>query len=175
MIDKKNNEWLQEYQNFIQSEEKVPTEVSTTVYNKIQSLLNPSSLVVFAKIFAIQLGVGYLSLSVCHQFGMDPFNTETSLVEWMMKVGGHQFCMIGCGILFIGAGILAAGAFLTIEEVNALKRTKYLQIAVLGLTSLAVFGLLGAEIALGIAGLWLAGGFVGGIAATETVFRLKRI
>ena len=174
MNDNKNNEWLKDYQEFVNSEETVPTEINNKVYDRIKSLLNPNSLVVFSKILGIHLGVGFLSLSVCHQFGINPFNTERSLADWMMSVGGHHFCMIGCGILFVCLSILAAGNFLTIEEINALKRTQYLQTLVLGLISLGIFISFGAEFAFGIAALWLLGGFAGGLAATQTILKFKR-
>ena len=174
MTNNKSSEWLQEYQEFINSDESVPKDTDQLVYSKIQTLLNPNSLVVFMKILVVHLAVGFLSLSICHQFGINPFNTDRSLADWMMDVGGHHFCMIGCGILFVGLGILASGFFLTIEEVNALKRTHYLQTLVLGLISLGFFVSFGADFAIGIAALWLLGGFIGGFAATETVLRLKK-
>ncbi len=175
MIDKKNNKWIQDYQEFINSEESVPSDIHSGAYKKIQLLLNPKSLVVFFKILGIHVAVGFLSLSVCHQFGINPFNTERSLADWMMNVGGHHFCMIGCGILFVGLSVLAAGLFLSIEEVNALKRTQYLQTLVLGLISLGLFISFGAELAIGIAALWMLGGLVGGLAATHSVLKLKRV
>ena len=109
-----------------------------------------------------QIGIGFLSLSVCHQFGINPFGTETSLDHWMMTVGGHRACMMGCGILFISLSLLSAGYFLTIEEINALKRTQFLQTLVLGLISLSLFSLLGAALVMELAGLWLLGGVIGG-------------
>lgn len=174
MIDKKSNEWVQDYQEFINNEETIPASLNNKVIGKVQDLLNPNSLIVFSKILGIHFAVGFLSLSVCHQFGINPFNTERSLADWMMRVGGHHFCMIGCGILFVGLSILAAGIFLTIEEINALKRTQHLQTLVLGLISLGIFVSFGAEFAFGIAMLWLLGGFVGGLAATQTILRFKR-
>ncbi len=175
MKNKNNNEWLQEYQQFMDSEDPVPKNTDQLVLTKMRALLKPNAFSVFVKILGIHLGVGFLSLSVCHQFGINPFNTERSLADWMMNVGGHHFCMLGCGILFVGLSVLASGFFLSIEEVNALKRTSHLQTLVLGLTSLGLFLSFGAELAVGIAALWLLGGYIGGFAATETVLRLKKV
>lgn len=175
MTDKKNNEWIYNYQEFINGNEHAPTELNNKVYDEIKSLLNPNSFVVFSKVLGIHFAVGFLSLSVCHQFGINPFNTKRSLADWMMDIGGHHFCMVGCGVLFLGLSILAAGIFLTIEEVNALKRTQYLQTLVLGLISLGIFVSFGAEFAFGIAMLWLIGGLAGGVAATQTILRVKRV
>ena len=176
MNQPKDNEWLKDYEEFVNSDgSAIPEHVKTRVFNKIQKLINPSPLLVFLKILGIHLGVGFLSLSVCHQFGMNPFNTEKSLADVMMSVGGHHFCMFGCGVLFVSLSLFAAGYFLTIEEVNALKRTEFLQTLVLGVISLGLFTAFGAEIAVGIAALWLIGGLIGGFAATEAVWRLKQV
>jgi len=172
----KDNEWLQDYEEFINSDgAEVPKEIKDRVFNKIQKLINPNAMIVFLKILGIHIGVGFLSLSVCHQFGMNPFNTEKSLADLMMSVAGHHFCMFGCGVLFVSLSLFAAGYFLTMEEINALKRTEFLQTLVLGLISLGLFAAFGAELAVGIAGIWLLGGLIGGFAATEVVWRLKQV
>lgn len=176
MNQSKDNEWLQDYEEFINGDgAEVPKEIKDRVYNKIQKLINPNAMIVFLKILGIHIGVGFLSLSVCHQFGMNPFNTEKSLADLMMSFGGHHFCMFGCGVLFVSVSLLAAGYFLTMEEINALKRTEFLQTFVLGLISLGLFAAFGAELAVGIAGIWLLGGLIGGYAATEAVWRLKQV
>ncbi len=170
-----NNDWAHDYQEFMNSDKVTPKNTDQMVLATISKLLNPNASSVFVKILGIHLAVGFLSLSVCHQFGINPFNTERSLADWMMNVGGHHFCMLGCGILFVGLSVLAAGFFLTIEEVNALKRTSHLQTLVLGLMSLGIFLSFGAEFAVGIGAVWLLGGYIGGFAATETVLRLKKV
>ncbi len=176
MTSPKDQEWLKDYQEFIQADGvEVPKSVKGLVAFKIAKLMNPSALMVFFKILGFHLVVGFLSLSVCHQFGINPFNTERSLSDWFMSVGGHQFCMFGCGVLFVGVSLLAAGYFLTIEEVKALKRTEILQTLVLGVISLGLFVAFGAEMAIGIAGLWLLGGFIGGILATQMIWKLKQV
>ncbi len=168
--------WLNDYDEFLTADHSVvSTEMQKKVSSHMRNLLNPSALVVFAKILGIHIGVGFLSLSVCHQFGINPFETEFSLDSWMMHLGGYQFCMIGCGILFVSASLFAAGYFLTIEEINALKRTEILQALALGLISLGLFAIVGAELALGLAALWLVGGLIGGYAATEFMWRLKQV
>lgn len=173
-MNKKNNEWLNDYQDFLSSENvKVPSEVNSNILSKMQQLLNPSAWNVFFKLLGIHLVTGFLSLSICHQFGLNPFNTERSLADWFMKVGGHHFCMLGCGTLFVGVSILAAGYFLTLEEIKALKRTELLQNLSIGLISLGMFTAFGVEFVLSIAGLWLLGGLIGGYVATTAVWKLK--
>jgi hypothetical protein len=150
-----------------------PKALTEHVMAKMSGLLSPSPRLVFAKLFSINLFVGTLSLSVCHQFGLNPFNTERSLDSWFMQVGGHQVCMFLCGVVFLAISMLAAGLILNIEEMLSLKRNKYLQVAAISLFSLVILFLFGAEFTLGIGALWLLGALVGGIAATETVWRMS--
>lgn len=175
-VKNKNDEnWMNEYQYFIKEKNlQVPPRTQDLVLNKITKLLNPNAFSVFLKILGIHLTIGFLSLSICHQFGINPFNTKRSLADYMMHVGGYNFCMLGCGILFLGLSLFAAGYLLTVEEIKALKRTEFLQTLVLGLISLGLFVAVGTHIALSLAVLWLLGGLVGGFVATETVWRLKR-
>lgn len=171
-----NNEWLQDYEEFVNGDgPTVPAELKERVFKKVQTLVNPSPVLVFLKLMVIHFGVGFLSLSVCHQFGINPFKTEYSLADWFMEVGGYYTCMIGCGVSFVSISLFAAGYFLTIEEVNALRRTEFLQSLVLGLISLGIFVVFGTELVLSVALLWLTGSLIGGLFASEAVWRLKRI
>ncbi len=168
------NKWLKDYEDFIKTEQpEVPPEVGQNVYYKITDLLNPSAMNVFLKILGLHLVTGFVSLSICHQFGLNPFNTQYSLADWFMKVGGHHFCMFGCGILFVSVSLFSAGYFLTIEEIKALKRTEFLQNLSLGLISLGLFTVFGVEIVLSIAGLWLLGALIGGFVATTIIGKIK--
>ncbi len=169
-----NNEWLKDYQDFIDADKtSVSKEATDGVFSKLQNLLNPSAWIVFLKILSIHLVTGVISLSFCHQFGLNPFNTKYSLADWFMSVGGHSICMIGCGVTFVSISLFAAGYFLTVEEVNALKRNEFLQNFSLGLISLGAFAAFGAELAIGMAGLWLLGSVIGGFIATLTISKIK--
>lgn len=174
----KNNsqEWLKDYEDFLKSDSTpVPEEVNTRILNSLHKLVNPKPIVVFLKILGIHTVIGFLSLSICHQFGLNPFNTETSLSDWMMHTGGHHACMIGCGILFVGLSLLLGGYFLGIEEIRALRKTQILQISALGIISIGFLLAFGAQIALSIGVLWLMGALIGGVTAIETVFRLRQV
>ena len=171
-----NMDWLLEYEEFLNADKsEMPDDVHQRVLTKLKKLVDPSPLTVFFKVLSIQTVIGFLSLSICHQFGLNPFNTETSLADWMMHVGGHNACMVGCGVLFVGLSLFLAGCFLSIEEVIALKRTKVLQTLALGVISMSLLIAVGAQVALTIGVLWFAGAMVGGMVAVETSLILKRV
>jgi hypothetical protein len=170
--DPKN--WLKEYEQFLNVDEaRVPAPLKQSVLASIHSLLHPSAWLVFAKVLGIHLIVGFLSLSICHQFDMNPFGTDRSLADWFMSSWGHSACMIFCGVLFVSLSIITAGYFLTIEEFRVMRGTEFMLAFALGGVSLLIFHFAGAGLVLTFAGLWFLGALVGGVAATETVWLLK--
>lgn len=169
----KNKEWLNDYNDFLSCDCQPPKNTSDQVLRSIGKLIKPSPYNVFSKVLGIHVVIGVLSLSICHQFGLNPFNTERSLADWFMTVGGHHFCMVLCGVISIALSVLAAGLFLTVEEVRAFRKTEILQFLTLGILTLGSFALFGAEVTIGFGGLWLLGLFLGGFATTEIVLKLK--
>lgn len=169
----KNEEWLNDYNDFLSCECQPPQGTSDQVLRNIGKLIKPSPYSVFSKVLGIHAVIGVLSLSICHQFGLNPFNTNSSLADWFMTAGGHHVCMILCGVISIALSILAAGLFLTIEEVRAFRKTEVLQFLTLGILTLGAFVLFGAEVTIGLGGLWFLGLLLGGFATTEIVLKLK--
>jgi hypothetical protein len=168
-----HKEWIKDYSEFLNSGEvEVPGELNQKTFGNILSLIDPSAWVVFLKLLGIHLIVGFLSLGICHQFDMNPFGTSRSLSDWFMQYGDSA-CMIGCGIVFVSFSIGAAGYFLTIEELRALKGTEFLQALALGGTSLAAFALFGAEFAVAVWLMWLLGAVIGGTIAAEVTWKLR--
>lgn len=167
-------EWMNEYSEFLNTEEiRIPKALNQKVIGNIHALLNPSPWSVFAKLLGIHLVVGFFSLAICHQFGVNPFGTTRSLSDWFMEMWGHSICMIGCGITFMSFSIFGAGYFLSVEEVKALRRTEFLQTFSLGIVSLVFFAAFGTELAVTFAGLWLFGALIGGFLATEATWKMK--
>lgn len=170
-------EWIEEFKDFVQAGEgvSVPEVLSHQIIQRVRKDLNPSSVLVFSKLLGVHIAVGTLSLAVCHQFGLNPFGTQRSLADWFMSIGGHNFCMVSCGVLFTALSVLAAGYFLSSDEIRILRKTEFLQAFSLSIISLAIFFFFGAELALLFGGLWLFGALLGGCAATEILWQLKRV
>lgn len=158
---------MEDFKEFVSSKgEPVPKEISASILNRIHASLNPSAWLVFAKIFSIHIVVGTVSLSICNQFGLNPFNTNFSLSEYFMQFG-HSTCMFLCGILFITSSILLGRIMLKQEEFVVLSRHAPLQVFGLSVFSLVAFIALGAEIVIGIGALWLLGAMLGGVFAAK--------
>lgn len=173
MTDKRNeNELMNEFSEFVASESTVPKELSDKILNFVRRDLTPSSIFVFTKLFFIHLFVGTLSLAVCDQFGVNPFNTSFSLAHYFMKAG-HSFCMTLCGFLFLGLTTIVSWFILSKTEFLVLKQNTFLQVFFLSLLSLGFFSLLGAEIVFSSVIFWLLGALLGGIAIVNLFTNLQ--
>ena len=171
---KRLNDIQKEYLQFLDPSGTHENPLPVSVFNELKRTLFPNPFVVFAKVFALHVVVGFFSLGICHQFGLNPFGTERSLMDWFMKVGGHNFCMVSCGILFIGLTYTLANFFLSLEELEAVRQHEWLQTGIIGLMSITAFYFFGAELALTFVALWIIGAFLGGLLAIEGSYRLRK-
>jgi hypothetical protein len=167
----KKNEWLSELVEFSKLS---PSKAPAGLLPKLKTQLFPSPFVVFGKIATLHGVVGFLSLAICDQFGLNPFNTNQSLTAWFMSLGSHNVCMVLCGMFFMATTYLLANLFLRFEELESIKRNERLQLCVICLTSLAIFAFFGANLGASIVALWLFGAFGGGLLSIELSYRLRR-
>jgi hypothetical protein len=171
--DFKKEEWLKEFTEFsnMSSEQ---AQVPAHSLNQIKARLFPNPWLVFGKVTTLHAIVGFLSLALCNQFGLNPFNTSQSLTDWFMKIAGHSFCMLLCGTFFMTTTYLLANLVLNLEELESIKRYEWLQTGIIGLISLAAFYFFGAELVGSFALLWFIGAFIGGYLSIESSYRLRR-
>ncbi len=162
-----SQDWVHEFQEFISAEPVAPPKVlSEHILSRVHQDLNPPLWSVFAKITGIHFIVGSLSLLVCPQFGMSPFHDHHGMMQIFMHFGDHG-CMIGCGAIFLGGSSLAASLILRTEEIKVIRRTRFMQIFLLGLASMAVFICAGADVVVSLGAAWVIGSMIGGVATLE--------
>lgn len=169
----KHNEkdWLKDFKEFTQTTHtRVPNELSQKILQNIKDELQPSVWLVFFKISTLHAIIGTLSLGLCDQFGMTPFQTHFSLSDYFMKLGNNM-CMLLCGFLFLGLSFWAARLLLKREEFAALGQHAVAFVGSLSVISLLIFFALGTEILFQVAVFWLLGALLGGL----TPFFLPKI
>ncbi len=167
------NEWLKEFNEFSNTNTDQSI-VPKDAFQKIRQKLFPNHWIVFIKIAIFHTIVGFSSLTICNQFGLNPFQTDQSLTNWFMNIAGHNFCMILCGLFFMTTTYLLANIFLSLEELEAVKRFEWLQTGVMVLVSLAAFYFFGAELVGTLAVLWTVGALIGSLMSIEGSYRLRR-
>ncbi len=170
--ENQKEQWLKEFSEFSHTD---PSQVPASAFEQIKVRLFPNPLVVFSKILALHALVGFFSLSICNQFGLNPFETSQSLTDWFMSVAGHHVCMIFCGIFFMASTYALANLFLSLEELESIKRFEWLQSALIAIASLAAFYFFGAQLLATFTALWFFGAIIGGLFSIEGSYRLRRL
>lgn len=165
--------WLKEFTEFSQTNVN-DVKVPDGVFRNLRTRLFPNPWFVFGKLAGLHVVVGFFSLAICTQFGLNPFQRDQTLTDWFMKIGGHNFCMFLCGVFFMATTYLLSNFLLTLEEVEAVRRFEWLQTGVMGLASLAAFYFFGAELVAIFAVLWLIGSLLGGFLSIEGSYRFRR-
>jgi hypothetical protein len=167
-------ETSREYVEFLTTEPITPPAgLSKWILSRVRAGLTPSAWKVFGKLSMVHFFVGLVTLAICPQFGFRVFGDGVGLMSYFQALG-HYGCMIACGAFFLGLSIAVASIVLRPEEVRVLRRTELLQIAAMISLSLGVFIMAGAEIVVGFGLAWVAGSFLGGIAAIELVWAYRK-
>jgi len=162
-------EWLEDFREFVETKgEKVSDDLSQRILARVRKDLNPSSLLVFSKLLGVHAVVGTLSLAVCDQFGVRPFNWNFSLAEYFMKFG-HSACMVFCGFLFLGLTSFFAWHFLKPEEFLVLKKNVVIQVFFLSVLSAVAFLAFGAQLMMSALLFWMFGALLGGFATVKAL------
>ncbi|OFZ81073.1 MAG: hypothetical protein A2583_13650 [Bdellovibrionales bacterium RIFOXYD1_FULL_53_11] len=160
------------FREFLAAEEVQPPRViSETILGKVRADLNPSFYRVFWKVLIIHAFAGSVSLLFCPQFGISPLNTH-GLLAFYMRLGEYG-CLAACGATFIAGSALIASLILRPEEVRALRRTRFFQIASIGFCSLGVFAIFGDAVALTLWIAWFTGLFFSGVASLEVGYLVR--
>lgn len=166
--------WLDDFHEFITAGDEGAPSLDPSLFSQVRSDLNPSPWLVFAKLLGIHSVVGTLSLAICDQFGITPFQTGFSLSDYVMKFG-HSTCMVFCGFLFISLSVLLTVSIVGHDQLRILKKNAPLQVFGLSMISLGIFAALGAELTAAVALLWLFGALAGGLIITTLPRRLRLV
>ncbi len=166
-------EWADEFKTFMDATPVAPPQsLRENILNYVHKELNPSAVKVFSKISLIHVGVGFISLLMCPQFGFSPLG-NMGLMSLLMKYG-NAVCMLGCGAVFVGGTALISSFVLKPEEVRVLRKTEALQFAVLSILSIGAFLCLGAEVLEGLTLIWMLGSLVGGLLSLEIGWVIRK-
>jgi hypothetical protein len=167
-----NDELQKEWQEFTNSTSQVPNELKQSVHLKIAEKLNPAKHILFSKLALIQAFIGTLTLLFCPQFKFS-LTANDRLYHYFHYTFGHYGCMVACGALFLGSGMIFAGFLLNEDEIRNIKKSRTLFISAISGASLTIFMLIGAEVYLDMALYWIVGTLVGGLLSFETSSILK--
>lgn len=174
-MSKGNNdqELFREFRNFLKSGSPPPEGASRSILSRIHSDLNPSYLLVFLKLGAIQLTVGGFTLLFCPQLGVGPVFGEYGLMYLFMRFGPVA-CTAACSVIFFGLSMLLGLLLIRPEEFRVAKQKQLIHIPVLSTLSLALLMVLGGEGTVVFYSVWFLGALVGGELSTQIATRTRQ-
>ena len=170
---KNNGPWVEEFKAFLDAKpEPVPQHLTRNIKEKIHQKLNPPLNKVFFRLALIHGIVSILTISICPHFGIEIIQGMGGLSAVFLKLG-MSFCMIGCGLVFMGTGILVAVFLMPPEYVMALKRQKLFHLVILTFLSCGILIALGDFLPFVWIILWLLGGIAGSFSSFTLGYRLR--
>ncbi|MBI3555978.1 MAG: hypothetical protein HY074_06930 [Deltaproteobacteria bacterium] len=163
---------VSDFAKFVSAPELAPpARLSVEILGAVRAELNPRASKVFAKLGLIQVFVGALVLAMCPQFGLSIL-PGMGLMTLFMRFG-ETACMTGCGAVFLGASGLLGSLVLTREELLVIRRSRFLQAAVMATLASGVFVCLGGEMVISLGLAWVMGALVGGLGSFELGWLLR--
>lgn len=173
-MNKKINpkEWAEDFQLFMESSEaSPPRHIRDAIFQAVKQDLNPSLPCILTKLGGIHVFAGTVSLFLCSQFGFgEGYNITHIFMNYGMLV-----CMAFCGALFLSLTFFIAGFILSPEELRKIRKTCYAPIFLLSFSSLVIFFIFGAEVALDLALFWFLGASISGALFVEISLGVRRI
>ncbi len=169
MNDQLQKDW-EEFKNLESNE--LPKMLERDTKDRVIEMLTPPKHVLFGKLALVQAFIGTLTLLFCPQFKFS-LTANDDLYHYFHYTFGHYGCMVACGALFLGSGMIFAGFLLNDDEIRSIRKSRTLFISAISGASLTIFMLIGAEVYLDMALYWIVGTLVGGLLSFETSSLLK--
>jgi hypothetical protein len=110
---------------FMNSQEKVPTALYAETLKLTQVSLNPKPLLL--KFFSLNILGGFGTLAICPQYGFGPFAFSAGIMNVIMSYG-PVVCGVFCASIFFLGGHLLSFAFLDRAERKWVSRHGYAMI-----------------------------------------------
>lgn len=164
----------QDFESFTQGETPSPTHLDERVLTFVHNELNPPHQKVFLKLVLVQGFIGALTLLFCPQFNLSLTNYY-DLFHFFHMTFGHKICMIICGGIFLGSGAFFSTYILSNEEVNQIKKSRFLYYTGLSILAVSTFMVFGAEVYLNAVIFWLIGSIGIGIAVFEANRSIREV
>jgi hypothetical protein len=131
-----------------------PESLPASLRRAVRRDLEPSGTRILVRLSCLHLTLSVVSLSVCHQFGLNPFGTTWSLSDWAMQMAGHTVCMLVCGAVFFGGTVAFMPLVLSSDERRVLWQSVHQYLGTLIFGSLFAFWLVSAELDFGGVLVW---------------------
>lgn len=133
---------MKDYLKFIKSDKKTSSDLDLRIRENISDLQRKDLISLHLKIIFLYTITGFISLAICPQFGLNPFNRSPELIHMFMQYGTWA-CGLFCGSLFMGIGALIKFMVLGRKDILLLSRVSTLNITIVSALIYGLFMMIG--------------------------------
>jgi hypothetical protein len=138
----------------------------------VEADLCPPQWLVFGKFTIIEAFAGIATLFVCPQFGLG-FGGHNEFLHTLHETLAPFVFYVICGLFFVFLGAATSGLLLSYNEIQSIKKSKYIYYLIYALTAYLVFFMFGAEILLISSTPWILGSIMGNSVGFGLVSRMR--
>ncbi len=173
--DKNEQETLQEFTYFIESEQIVPGDhLDGAVLNMVRKELRPALWKVYGKLTLVEATAGLLTLTICPQFGFG-FGQHNQFLHALHSSTPPAVFYLLCGLFFVIFGATLGGLILNQAEIRTVGRSRYFYFAVYSVLAFLILLALGTEAFVISSLVWILGALLGNILGFEAAIRLRQV
>jgi len=170
---KSEQEMLQEFAEFIESEQVAPgNQVDQAIFTMVKSDLHPALWKVYTKVTLVEAAAGLLTLTICPQFGLG-FGRHNEFLHALHAATPAVVFYLLCGLFFVILGATLSGLVLTRDEIRIVGNSRYLYFSVYSVLAYSTLVVLGAEVFVVSSLVWMLGAILGNVLGFEAVIRLR--
>lgn len=164
---------LREFCDFVESAPVEPSHAADArIMWRVKTDLQPPIGWLYAKFATIEAAAGVATLYVCPQFGV-AFGGHNEFLHALHEQAGFFTFYLICGLLFVVVGAALSALLLGVNELKAIKTSKYVYYLVFGVAAFLSFYAAGAQIIWLSAAPWILGAYLGNWFGFGVVSRLR--
>ena len=175
---KKNDteqEMVRQFADFIECDAIAPSSnIDQAVLRRVAKELKPAAWKVFAKLTLVEAAAGFVTLTICPQFGLG-FGRDNGYLHQLHATTFPALFYLLCGILFVILGATLGGLVLTRHEIRAVSPTSNRYFAGYSLAAYIILLTLGPELFVSASLTWVLGAMLGNFIGYEAVIRLRHV
>ncbi len=174
MKSSREQELMNEFSEFVEGDLVAPSKtVDETVTNMVANDLLPATMKVYGKLTLIETFSGFLTLTLCPQFGFG-LGRHNEFLHSLHTMTTPSAFYLFCGLFFVLLGAGMSGLILNHSEISTVGKDRFLFFAIYCILIYLILVFLGPEEFVLSSLVWILGAFLGNVMGFDVIVRLRR-
>jgi len=164
---------LKEFCDFVEAAPMEPSsQTDALIRQKVEAVMYPRQWLVYGKFFSLEVFAGMVTLFICPQFGLG-FAEHNEFLHRLHVVLNPFFFYMACGLFFVVFGAAISALLLSYDEIQSIRKSKYIYFLIYALSLYFIFFMLATEIMWMSLLPWILGVILGNSFSFSLVSRLR--